>query len=108
MAYCVELTDRAHRDLIDLYLLKNAGESIAAALWFNVLEQAIYALAHLPRRCPAAPEGRMAKRRLRHLLYGDKPHFYRAIYEIDEPGKVVVVLTIRHGAMDVARPGELS
>ena len=47
------------------------------------------------------------KRILRHLLYGNKPHVYRAIYEIDERNKVVYVLTIRQGAMDEARPDEL-
>jgi toxin ParE1/3/4 len=44
---------------------------------------------------------------LRHLLYGKKPNVYRVILEIDEARKVVRVLTIRHGAMDEARPGKL-
>ncbi len=34
------------------------------------------------------------------MLYGAKPHVYRVLYEVDEPHKVVSVLTIRHGAMD--------
>jgi plasmid stabilization system protein ParE len=108
MAYRVELTDRAKRDLSDLYAQIDAGESSAAARWFNGLEDAVYSLARLPRRCPVAPEARRTKRPLRHLLYGNKPHIYRAIYEIDESDKVVYVLTIRHGAMDEARPDELS
>jgi plasmid stabilization system protein ParE len=108
MAYRVELTDRAKRDLSALYAQIDAAESSAASRWFNGLEEAVYALAHLPRRCPVAPEGRRAKRPLRHLLYGNKPHVYRAIYEIDESDIVVYVLTIRHGAMDEARPDELS
>jgi mRNA-degrading endonuclease RelE of RelBE toxin-antitoxin system len=37
---------------------------------------------------------------LRHLLYGAKRDLYRVIYEIDEPRKVVRVLTVRYGAMD--------
>jgi len=108
MAYRVELTDRAKRDLSDLYRQIDAAESSAAARWFNGLEEAIYSLESFPRRCPVAPEGRKARRSLRHLLYGNKPHIYRAIYEIDEPNKVVYVLTIRHGAMEEARPQELS
>jgi toxin ParE1/3/4 len=107
MEYRVELTDRAERDLSYLYSQINAAESSAAALWFNGFEEAVHALAQLPRRCPVAPEARRAKRPLRHLLYGNKPHVYRAIYEIDETGKAVHVLTIRHGAMDEARPDEL-
>jgi toxin ParE1/3/4 len=108
MAYRVELTDRAKRDLSALYAQIDAVESAAAAKWFNGLEEAVYALANLPRRCPFALEGRRTKRPLRNLLYGNKPHVYRVIYEIDESDKVVYVLTIRHGAMDQARPDELS
>ena len=47
-------------------------------------------------------------RSLRHLLYGNQPHVYRAIYDIDEGNKVVSVLTIRHGARDEAPPDDLS
>jgi toxin ParE1/3/4 len=108
MAYRVELTDRARRDLSCLYAGINAAESLAAARWFNGFEEAVYALTRLPRRCPVAPESRRSKRQLRHLLYGSKPHVYRAIYEIDESHQVVYVLTIRHGAMDEACPDELS
>lgn len=108
MAYRVELTARARRDLAAIYEWIDAAESAAAARWFNGLEEAVYALASFPRRCPASPEGRRAKRPLRHLLYGNKPHVYRAIYEIVESDKTVYVLTVRHGARDEARPGELS
>jgi mRNA-degrading endonuclease RelE of RelBE toxin-antitoxin system len=38
----------------------------------------------------------------KHLLYGNKPHVYRVIYQIDERKKLVQVLTIRHGAMEAA------
>jgi len=77
-----------------------AAESIAAARWFNSLEEAIYTLEHLPRRCPLAPENKKTRLPLRHLLYGRKPNVYRVIYEIDQPRRTVRVLTIRHGAMD--------
>ena len=104
----VEFADRAKRDLVSIYAQINAAESPAAARWFNGFEEAVSALALLPRRCPVAPEGRKAKRPLRHLLYGNKPHVYRAIYEIDETRKIVSVLTIRHGARDEAPLTELS
>ncbi len=70
MPYGVELTDRAKRDLSWLYVRINAAESAAAARRFNGLEQAVYALARFPRRCPIAPEGKKTKRMLGHLLYG--------------------------------------
>jgi len=100
MAYLVELTLRAERDLEYLYQRIAADDSTAAARWFNGLEEAIYTLERLPRRCPVAPESRKTRRRLRHLLYGAKRDVYRVIYEIDEPHKLVQVLTIRHSAMD--------
>jgi mRNA-degrading endonuclease RelE of RelBE toxin-antitoxin system len=71
---------------------------VAAGRWFNGLEEPIYTLERLPRRCLIAPESRKAKRRLRQLLYGAKRDVYRVIYEIDESRKVVCVLTIRHAA----------
>ncbi len=107
MAYAVELTLRAARDLDHLYDQINAAESVAAARWYNGLERAVFSLENFPRRCPVAPESTKLRRSLRHLLYGKKPHLYRVIFEIDQGRRVVRVLTIRHGAMDAARQDEL-
>lgn len=107
MTYLVEFAARAVRDLEILYLEKNAAESRAAARWYNGLEQAVYALALHPHRCPVAPEARRAKRKLRHLLYGKKPHVYRVLYEVDEARQVVWVLHIRHGARRKLKPSDL-
>jgi plasmid stabilization system protein ParE len=103
MTYRVELTDRAFRDLAILYEEKHVAESKAAARWFNGLEKAVDTLKSLPRRCTSAPESKKAGQPLRRLLYGKRPHVYRVIFEIDEPHKVVNVLTIRHGAMETPR-----
>ena len=100
MAYLVELPLRAERDLDYPYQRISADDSSSAARWFNGLEEPIYTLERLPRRCPVAPESRKAERRLRQLLYGAKRDVYRVIYEIDESRKVVCVLTIRHASMD--------
>ncbi len=100
MAYLVELSLRAERDLDYPYQRISADDSPAAARWFNGLEEPIYTRERLPRRCPIAPESRKAKRRLRQLLYGAKRDVYRVIYEIDDSRKVVRVLTIRYAAMD--------
>ena len=107
MTYRVELAGRAIRDLETLYVEKNAAESQAAARWYNGLEEAVYTLASYPYRCPAAQETRKTKRNLRHLLYGEKPHVYRIIYEIDEPRQAVWVLTIRHGARQELKASDL-
>jgi len=107
MAYLVELAARAARDLEILYVEKNAAESHAAARWFNDLEDAALSLATYPDRCPLAPEGKKLKRALRHLLYGNRPHVYRVIYEVDEARKTVWVLHIRHGARRKFRASDL-
>jgi toxin ParE1/3/4 len=98
MAYHVEFAERAARDLEALYVEKNAAESQAASRWYNGLEEAVYALATYPNRCPVAPKARKLRRELRHLLYGKKPHVYRVIYEVDERRQTVWVLTVRPGA----------
>jgi plasmid stabilization system protein ParE len=100
MAYAVELTLRAERDLDDLYEYLSAEQSAVARRWFNGLEKAIFTLERFPRRCPRAPEARRASRPLRQLFYGNRPDVYRILYEIDEPRQIVWVLTIRHGARD--------
>ena len=107
MTYLVEFTARAARDLEHLYHQIDAAESMAAARWFNKLEEAVYTLERFPRRCPMARESTRAGRPLRHLLYGRKPHVPRIIYEIEEPSAKVRILTIRHGAMEPAAPEEL-
>ncbi|MGD0224533.1 MAG: type II toxin-antitoxin system RelE/ParE family toxin [Terriglobia bacterium] len=108
MTYLVESAARAVRDLESLYVEKNAAESHAAARWFNELELAVYALASYPHRCPIAPEARRAKRKLRNLPYGKKPHVYRVIYEVDESRQAVLVLTIRHSARRKMNARDLS
>ncbi|MFZ1889184.1 MAG: type II toxin-antitoxin system RelE/ParE family toxin [Candidatus Binataceae bacterium] len=100
MAYLVELTRRAERDLDYLYQRISADESVDAADWINGLEEAIYTLERMPSRCPVAPESKTTRRRLRHLLYGAKRDVYRIIFEINQARKLVRILTVRHAAMD--------
>ena len=107
MAYVVELTVRVLRDLDSIYDRIHAVESPSAAAWFDGLELAISGLQGFPHRCPPAPESTAAKRKLRQLLYGKKPHVYRVIYWIDEDARRVSVLTIRHGARRPAKPRHL-
>jgi toxin ParE1/3/4 len=94
MAYLVNLTSRAQRDLAHIYRAIDAEHSDAALIWYRGLRQAILSLEEHPNRCPVTPENN----KLRHLLYGNKPHIYRAIYRVLEKQKQVEVLHIRHGA----------
>jgi len=94
MAYRVELTERAARDLGRIYRTINTDGSARARDWFKGLEKAVFSLDEHPARAPVIPEDDT----LRHLLYGRKPNVCRIIYAIDERDRVVTVLHIRHGA----------
>jgi plasmid stabilization system protein ParE len=94
MAYRVEVTARAARDLRRIYRDIEADHSVQAADWFNGLESLVLSLEEHPSRGSSVPEDR----NLRQVLHGNKPYVYRVIYAIDEPGLAVRVLHIRHGA----------
>ena len=94
MAYVVNLTARAERDLALVYVQINAEDSDAALKWYRGFKEAILSVEEQPNRCPATQESD----RFRHLLYGNKPHIYRAIYRVLEKQKQVEILHIRHGA----------
>jgi toxin ParE1/3/4 len=94
MAYLVNLTARAERDLAHLYREINAEQSDAALKWYREFKEAILSLEEHPNGCPVTPESD----KFRHLLYGNTPHIYRAIYRVLEKQKQVEVLHIRHGA----------
>ncbi len=100
MVYRVELTQRAEREMQNLYERISAEDSAASANWFSGLEDAISSLERLPHRCPIAPESKIWGRLLRHLLYGATGNIYPVIYEIDEAHNLVRIRTIRHGAME--------
>jgi toxin ParE1/3/4 len=96
MAYRVDLTERAARDLRRIYLTIIAAETAQARAWFNGLEKAVLSLDENPARGAPIPEGG----NLRHVLYGRGRYRYRIIYAIDARNRIVTVLHIRHGARD--------
>ena len=100
MAYRVELTDQAQRDLENLHKRLPADDSNAVVSWLDQLEDAIFSLERFPLRCPLAPEKRLSRRGIRHLLFGAKRDVYRVLYDIDEKHRIVRIRTVRHGSMD--------
>jgi plasmid stabilization system protein ParE len=94
MAYVVNLSARAQRDLAQIYRRTNAHDSDDALKWYRGFREAILNLEEQPNRSPVTPENS----KLRHLLYGNKPHIYRAIFRVMEKQKLVEVLHIRRGA----------
>jgi toxin ParE1/3/4 len=103
MAYRVKIMPRAQRDLADLYVRIGARSIDAARAWYRGLRQGIRSLRNNPQRCPTTPE----REELRHLLYGNKPHIYRVIYQVLEKQKTVDVLHIRHGARQEFKSDDL-
>ncbi len=95
-AYRVELTERALLDLEAIYSYIEAAESQSAYRWYDGLEETVFSLKKLPQRGIRTPEDA----KLRQILYGNKPHFYRIIYSIDLAEKRVIIIHIRHGAQD--------
>ena len=93
MAFLVNITSRAERDLAYLYGEINAEDSDAALQWYLGLKEAILSLEERPNRCPLTRQ----RDKLRHLLYGHKPHIYRVIYRVLERQKQVEVLHIPYG-----------
>jgi len=103
MAYVVNTTPHAERDLAGLYRQINAEYSDTAKEWYLGIKAAILSLEERPNRCQIIRK----KDKLRHLLYGHKPHVYRVIYRVLEKKKQVEVLTIRHGARRKLKPSDL-
>jgi plasmid stabilization system protein ParE len=94
MAYEVRLSPLAVRNLVQIYRAIEAGTSHPAAEWYLGLRDAVCSLEDLPLRGRIAPD----KPAFHQILYGNKPHFYRILYTIDEAAKVVNIAQIRHGA----------
>jgi len=100
MEYRVEVSSRAEFDLASIYTEINAEHSEAAYRWFNGLEATVFSLVTMPYRGTRTREDR----KLRQLLYGNKPHIYRVIYSINQSLRTVVILHIRHGAQQEFDP----
>ncbi len=94
MAYHVNFSARAERDLASLFEEINAEHSDAALKWYRGLKEAILSVEEHPNRCPVTRE----KANVRHLLYGHKPDVYRVIFRVQEKRKQVDIIHIRHGA----------
>jgi toxin ParE1/3/4 len=80
MTYLVNITSRAERDLVLLYAQIKAEYSHAARKWYLGLKELILSLEEHPNRCRIIRK----KDKLRHMLYGRKPHVYRVIYRVLE------------------------
>ena len=94
---------RAERDLESIFLYIRTESSPVAEEWFRGLARAISSLSEHPSRNPKTSEDR----KLRQLLYGNKPHIYRVIYSIDRSSKHVDILHVRHRARNAFSPADI-
>jgi len=92
--YRVNLTNRAGRDLERLYDSIDAATSQTAFEWLKTLVDTIYSVDQLPERGTVNPSNKAQ----RQLFFGEKPHIYKIVYNVDKQRRVVTVLHIRHGA----------
>lgn len=92
MAYEVELSRRAGRDLTEAFEYIHARAPLNAVRWRKGLQQRLRSLERQPEAFGFAPENQDAKADIRQRLYGQ----YRILYTIR--GETVFVLTVRHGA----------
>ena len=98
MTYTVLITDPALDELNEAYdwLLERTPQH--APIWFNRIVDAMLSLDTNPARCPLVGKPVEGEREVRQLLYGDKSHAYRILFNIRGPN--VHVLHIRHASRE--------
>ncbi len=101
MAFTVEFSLRAERDIDEIVLYIQADSPHDATRWRQRLHEKLQALRTLPEACGIAPENAEARCEIRQLIYGR----YRVLFTIRE--KSVFIVTVRHGARRFMADNEL-
>lgn len=101
MAYTVEFSARARRDIDEIVAYIQADSPRDATRWRQKLHEKMMALRTMPEACGLAPETDESQHEVRQLLHGR----YRVLLTIRE--QKVFVLTIRHGARRFMRADEI-
>ena len=101
MAYTVEFSARANRDIDQIVAHIHADSPLHATQWRRRLYRKLEALTTFPEGGGFAPENDEARAEVRQLIYGR----YRTLYTIR--GTTVHILTIRHGARQLLNGEEI-
>ncbi len=101
MAYSVEFSFRARRDLDHIVAYIAANSPRNATRWRHRLYEKLRSLTTMPAACGLAPEDQVSGREIRQLLFGS----YRVLFTIYETK--VFILTVRHGARRFLTADEL-
>ena len=96
MKYNVQTSEIASEQIDEAYAWLAERTPLHAPAWHEGLLKAIESLEQNPLRCPVVPEEEDAIAEARQLLYGNKRHAYRIIFEVH--GDTVTVLQVRHSA----------
>lgn len=92
MAYRVQVTEQADREIGEAFEFIAQDGVERAAAWLDRLQSRLDRLATHPNRCPLAPESGMFDLEIRQALHGP----FRVLFVVR--GKTVTVLHVRHGA----------
>jgi toxin ParE1/3/4 len=92
MAYRVEFSARARREIDEIVAYIHTDSPQNASRWRERLERRLQSLRTQPEACGYAPESDLAGCEVRQLLHGQ----YRVLFSIERTD--VFILTIRHGA----------
>ena len=101
MAFSVEVSFRARRDLDEIAAYIAADSPRRSARWRKRLQVKMRSLRSMPTACGLAPEDQVSDREIRQLLFGN----YRVLFTVHETK--VFVLTVRHGARRLLTADEL-
>jgi len=96
MKYRVQLLPPAVENLQRYYRRAARHAPVTAARCFNRFIRELDSLELNPSRCGYALENYKVSMEVRQLLFGRRPHVYRAVFTIT--GDKVRILRIRHGA----------
>jgi plasmid stabilization system protein ParE len=92
MRYSVVVASTAEANLDDIFHFIALDNPSAAGKVVASLRAKMKTLAHMPRRCPLAPEDGLDGLEIRHLIFGN----YRILFTID--AREVTIFQVRHGA----------
>ncbi len=103
MAYRVEVSEPAERDLRDALAYLTERSPDGAVRWMDAMERGIESLRHLPERWPVAAENdRVDRFTVRQLVVGRRRGRYRVLFAVEKPDRVLV-LRVQHGAQDAVK-----
>ncbi len=101
MAFQVELTDEAIRDIESIFEFIHADAPLNAVKWRKGLEKKLHLLTFMADRFGLAKESRYAPGKLQELFFGK----FRILYTVRD--SVAVVLTVRRGSRRFFKPSDI-